>query len=184
MIISVSYFILNRQPLCIRYHPFTNPEPLEYIMHPYYLKQYNNRWFLFGLNDRLRKITIVALDRIIDLSVEHIPYMDNTDFDFKEYFEDIIGVSLIEGETLQKIVLQFNAKAAPYVESKPLHGSQKIISRSANELVVSIEVIPNYELESVILSYGERVKVLEPMAFKMKIEQRLKEALVGYNNIE
>lgn len=40
------HFILNSQPLCIRYHPFTSPESREYIIHPYYLKQYNNRWFL------------------------------------------------------------------------------------------------------------------------------------------
>lgn len=178
------HFILNRQTLCITYHPFNCPEPLQYIMHPYYLKQYNNRWFLFGLNDDLKKITIVALDRILDLTPHHVSYIENHNFDFKDYFDDIIGVSLIEGETLQKIMLRFNAKAAPYVESKPLHGSQKIISRSQGDLVISIEVIPNYELESVILSYGERVSVLEPESFKKKIADRLKEALKGYNSTE
>ena len=39
---------------------------IDFIIHPYYLKQFNNRWFLFGLNDQYKTISNLALDRIID----------------------------------------------------------------------------------------------------------------------
>lgn len=71
---------------------------------------------------------------------------------------------------------------APYVLSKPLHGSQKVILNNESELIVSIEVIPNYELETLILSYGDRVKVLEPEGFQKVITGRLERAAGLYGS--
>jgi len=43
--------VQNTIPLKIAYKDFKTEEPYEFIFHPYYLKQYNNRWFLFGLHE-------------------------------------------------------------------------------------------------------------------------------------
>ena len=75
----------------------------------------------------------------------------------------------------------FSVKSAPYVLSKPLHGSQRKLSDDQNGLLIEIEVIPNFELETLILSYGERVKVLAPEHFKDRISARIKEMATNYN---
>jgi len=64
--------------------------------------------------------------------------------------------------------------------TKPLHGSQKKISNDSNGFRFSIEVIPNHELEKLILSFGEGLKVLEPQFFRDKIKERLQMSLVHY----
>jgi len=175
---SLFHDILYKRVLNITYQSYRNPEPIQMVVHPYHLRQYNNRWFLFGLHNDLQKISTLALDRIVDTEENtDVPYTESTLFDPNDYFEDIIGVSRMEGSQLQRIVLFFRKDAAPYVLSKPLHGSQKVVSRSEEGATVSIEVIPNFELETVILSHGERVKVLEPEDFRLKIEERLREAL-------
>jgi predicted DNA-binding transcriptional regulator YafY len=173
--------ILYKRPLCIQYKPFKSDLVKENIIHPYYLKQYNNRWFLFGLHNDYKKIMNLALDRIIDISTEEISFVPNIDYDFNEYFEDIIGVTKLENIDVQKIVLAFDKQIAPYISSKPLHESQKTVSNSEDELIISIEVIPNYELESLILSFGDRVKVLEPAGFRALIYGRLENAVRNYN---
>lgn len=133
---------------------------------------------MFGWNDELQRISTLALDRIINIEEsKESAFIENTCFDPVDYFEDLVGVSRIEGQTLQRIVLFFTAKSAPYILSKPLHGSQRIVSKSEAGVTVSIDVIPNFELEMVILSHGERVKVIEPADFRLKIEERLKGAL-------
>ena len=38
---------------------------------------------------------------------------------------------------------------------------------------VTIKVIPNYELESLLLSYGENLQVLEPVSFVEKMKSRI-----------
>jgi hypothetical protein len=45
--------IINEQVLEVEYQDFKSEEPFTLTFHPYYLKQYNNRWFVFGLNEEL-----------------------------------------------------------------------------------------------------------------------------------
>src|SRR5690606_36096353 len=128
---SLFHHILYKRVLAFTYHPFSTEVPVQRIIHPYYLRQYNNRWFLFGWNDELQRISTLALDRIVSMEEsKETTFIENTCFDPVDYFEDIIGVSRIEGQTLQRFVLFFTAKSAPYVLSKPLHGSQRIVSKS------------------------------------------------------
>src|ERR1700761_6569946 len=52
--------ILYKKVLCISYHSFKVAGTQKFILHPYFLKQYNNRWFIFGHNARLGKLTNLA----------------------------------------------------------------------------------------------------------------------------
>ena len=56
--------ITNKQVLSVNYRSFKQDVSSIVEIHPYYLKQYNNRWFLLGLNQELNQITNLALDRI------------------------------------------------------------------------------------------------------------------------
>src|SRR5690606_4327222 len=91
--------IIFRKVLKIKYKPFTSDRGLDHVIHPYYLKQYNNRWFLFGKNPQYEEITNLPLDRI-EGEIEYLsrPFMANTDYNFNEYFEDIIGVTKPPGK--------------------------------------------------------------------------------------
>ena len=42
--------VQNKTPLTITYKGFQFEEAHTFVFHPYYLKEYNNRWFLFGLD--------------------------------------------------------------------------------------------------------------------------------------
>lgn len=171
--------IINEQVLKIEYQDFKSDEPFHITFHPYYLKQYNNRWFVFGLNDELDIETWnMALDRIVSIKQVQGSYK-LTDIDWDDYFYDIIGVTKKVGDEVQKIVLEFSQKSAPYVKTKPLHPTQKTEERDG-KLIVRIEVIPNYELESLILSFGENVKVLKPEKLKKKIIDRFEKGRGNY----
>ncbi len=66
-----------------------------YTFHSYYVKQFNNRWFLFGFEDKYESISNLALYRITKLNVVNdIPFKPNITIDFKHHFEDIIGISI------------------------------------------------------------------------------------------
>jgi len=171
--------ILYKKVIKVKYRSFKSDILNNFIIHPYYLKQYNNRWFLFGHNEGIQKLTNLALDRIQSIEDHNLPYSENDTYDFNEYFEDIIGVTKPDNGLVEKIVLKFSDISLPYILSKPLHGSQKVI-KDENEIFISIEVIPNYELESLLLSFGERIKIISPNTLKDKIRLRLNEAVNGY----
>jgi len=144
------------------YRPFKSDQDIDLVLHPYYLKQYNNRWFLFGLNDKYKSISNMALDRIVSFETITLKYIKNKSINFNEYFEDIIGVTMPDKGKLTKIELLFTNEEAPYVLTKPIHGSQKKKKHDENGLTLTIEVIPNIEFEKLILSFGDKVKVIGP----------------------
>lgn len=163
--------ITNKSALNIEYQSFKEIEPKQLLIHPYYLRQFNKRWFLFGLNDKDKLIYNLPLDRIKSISQNSEKYIENTTLDFKEYFEDIVGVSFAPNEKPIKIKLKINNEVTPYILTKPLHGSQKKIESKADATIIEIEVIPNIELKQLILSYGEGMEVISPKSFRVQIKK-------------
>lgn len=70
----------------ITYQSFRMPEPQTVTVHPYYLKQYNNRWFLFCSTGDYTNISNYPLDRIHSVRHANIPYRE-TDINFDEYLK-------------------------------------------------------------------------------------------------
>jgi len=161
--------IINLQALEIEYLPFKREDPMRFTIHPYHLKQYNNRWFLFGLTEKANKITNVALDRIKSIKESKKDYKKNTAINFEEFFEEVIGVTIPEDQTLHKVILKIDAKLWPYIKTKPLHGSQKLKNENEENAIIQLELMLNYELEALILSYGEQMEVLEPDVLRNSI---------------
>ena len=170
-------YIINKQPLTITYEHFSKGTII-WTIHPYYIKQYNQRWFLFGLNEEYRDITNIPLDRISDIKPAKLSFFENQDIDFEEYFDDIIGVSIPKGKVVESLQLKFAPERFPYILSKPIHPSQKIIDKENK--IIQIEVIPNRELEALILSYGNQVEVLSPDSFREQIRQNIAESFEKY----
>jgi predicted DNA-binding transcriptional regulator YafY len=171
--------IVNKQTLRISYQKF-GKESKGYIFHPYFLKQYNNRWFLFGICDHLKEkksVTNLALDRIEQIAYANIPYIENNNVEFNEYFEDVIGVTVYEKE-IERIVLEVDNVLFPYVETKPLHGSQKIKERNQATVTIELNLIINYELENLLLGYIDKIRIVAPDHLRKTMVSRVKEAIM------
>jgi predicted DNA-binding transcriptional regulator YafY len=174
--------IQEKKAVLVKYRPFTTGEPMDIVIHPYFLKEYHNRWYVFGLEHDPRRLVNLALDRILTLGDAPVHYLPNRVIDPEQYFNDIIGVTYYSGMKKEKIVLRFTPDRAPYVKTKPLHPSQQILSDDPDGLTLSIHVIPNKELQREILSFGSDVKVLEPEKVAGEIREVLRRAVELYPN--
>lgn len=170
---------INHKALHIVYQAYGKPEE-QWTIHPYYLKQYNSRWFLFGYNEKYRSISNIPLDRIKSIDDAKKQFVPNKDIDFQEdYFADVIGVTIpADNNGVEKVVLQFSKHRFPFVESKPLHPSQKTID--AEERTIQIDVIPNKELTTLILSFGEDIKVIQPDHLREEIRGKIEKMLKNF----
>ena len=160
-------FILNKQPVVISYKSFKTETGSTFEISPYYLKQYNNRWFLFGWNHLGKHLQNLALDRIHSIEISQDSFIENQ-INFDDYFEDVIGVSNDLAKDPVTVLIALSENIIPYIKSKPIHGSQKI-----NENILSLEVKLNYELEALILSYGENMQVIEPEELVNSLKNRI-----------
>ena len=173
--------IFYKKVLAISYQPFENDIPFEVRLHPYFLKQYNSRWFLFGYNPEKKKHDWnLAIDRIVSVEETKGAYQKNNKIDWQEYFEDIIGVTKPDNAEPEQVVLHFKGRTGKYMETKPLHGSQKSKWIDENTLKISLHVIINYELERLILSYADMVAVIAPLRLADTVKSRLEMAIKQY----
>ena len=175
---------INHQPLNVEYRTFAGNERTT-IIHPYHIKQFNNRWFIIGLQEGSHGnyITNKALDRIVKISRANAPFIPNADIDFNEYFKDIIGVTLPEDHPEpEEVLLKFDEARFPYVVNKPIHPSQE--TADDKEHIIRLRVRPNKELEARIFSYGNQVEVLKPEWLRRQISEKLQEILKKYSSVQ
>lgn len=177
--------IKKKTVLKIKYHPFNPDREMEFVLHPYFLKQYNERWFVLGWNDEAQKIYNLALDRIEGIEATKLDYQD-TGIDFvNEYFGNIIGVTFPEGEEAVDVVLKIAKSRWGYMRTKPLHASQKLLeNKPENKFVkIKIHVIPNNELYSSLLFFGEDIVIEKPTKIRKNMLNIIDKMKQKYSNL-
>lgn len=175
--------ICRKQVLTIGYRSFRSDRNKEVLIHPYYLKEYNNRWFLIGLVHGYETLTNLAFDRILYVNeVTGVSYIENTQYDFNDdYFSDIIGVSKQPNAQPEDVIIRVKPSEYPYIDTKPIHESQRKLKSPEGEFLIGIKVCTNYELEQLILSYGDGIEVISPTTLRDKIRERLTNSVSNYN---
>lgn len=173
--------ISRKEVIELQYQSYKEDKANIYVVHPYYLKEYNQRWFLFAFNNKYKDVTIFSLDRIRGIRKTSDTYIKNETIDFEHYFDERIGVSSIKYEEAIRVIIRVNAEQLQYMLTKPLHHTQEVIEYEQNGgAILSIKVKPNFELIQCLLSFGDRVTVLGPESLREKMKRRIKKNLSNY----
>jgi predicted DNA-binding transcriptional regulator YafY len=174
--------IKNKKVLEIEYQSFNSNVSKNHILHPYYLKEYRNRWYLTGLDDDKKDIITLGLERIISLKENSGLFFTSKTFNPKEYFGNILGISVYNQQnTPEEILISFTPQQALYIKTQPIHQSQQIVTENDQECIIRYHLCLNYELRSYLLSLGKGCKVIQPESLKKEISRMAKEVLELYN---
>lgn len=184
--------IRSQQVIRIEYHLFANPDIRLTDIIPRLIREYNNRWFLVASACDSGTILTFAIDRIEDITPIYtypfIPLSEN----IEERFEEIIGVTFYDEAPLQKIIFWVSDISKDYVETKPIHSSQRTLRKEQDNLrqtftslkggeYYEIECRENYELIRELTSFGPELIVVSPHNIVEKIKQRLKDMQNRYS---
>ena len=176
--------ILDKQPLRIEYKPFVE-DLQQLVIHPYFLKQYNNRWFLLAWSEPAGRIHNFALDRIqrVEPTDEVVYYPQPNNVRFDEYFDDIVGVTNYDDREVETIVLRVSRKSYDYIATKPLHWSQKPVRGGETEdwVTIQLRVKTNTEFEMLLLSYGDAIEVVEPQSLRETMKEKAERMAALYH---
>ncbi|MBT8232870.1 MAG: WYL domain-containing protein [Saprospiraceae bacterium] len=172
--------IKKEKPLMMTYKPFDR-EAFSGVISPYLLKEFDNRWYLYANFHSKNQLRTYGLERITRLNKSLQDYIPSEDFEPDTYFKDIVGVTLAQGQKTKKITFEVYGYTVQYIQTKPIHFSQKLISEEKRKSLFEVELIPNYELESLLLSYGENLKVIKPKNLANKLKARISKMNAMYN---
>ena len=178
-------------------------KPKQYTVHPYQLKQFNDRWFLLcnPVGDEVYPfnpefIANFALDRMDSKFdyVDDIPYID-TVVDLKARYDEIVGVTYYKDVEPEEIIFAVNKASVNYVKTKYIHITQMELDaawadefRSKYPLLkdwtfFSIECRPNTELFARFASYGQNLVVVSPDEEVKKMAEVLRGAADNYDKL-
>ncbi len=174
--------IIKKNPVVLHYKSFKARDANSFDFHPYYLKEYRNRWFVIGLRKRGAELMTLALDRIINIEDCPRPYIPKKkDLNLNNHLKDVLGVSVSPGAKVEKVVLFADNATAPYIITKPIHHSQEVEETLPHGTIISFHVQLNFELEREILGFGDRVRVIAPERLRRRIKDCLNDALDQYH---
>ena len=188
--------IANKQVIELHYHTFAEPDKEKVnIFHPYLLKEYNRRWYLFAAAFTDGKLLNFALDRIDKCVPLPSHKYKECDEDLNEWFEDIVGVTLHLENPVDHILFWVSDKEKGYIESKPIHETQTEQKRKDQQLreqypslkggaFFTIDCRENYELIRDLSSYGKELLVLESKyGVQDKILEKASEMIEEYDKL-
>ena len=169
--------IQQNVPISFKHYSFYHLKEGEYTLKPYFLKQYQNRWYVIGETEKGYRT--FGIDRIENITIGTEKFKAKTE-EAKEKFSHVIGLNYVDHK-IEKIQLSFHISQKPYIVSLPLHHSQKEI-KTNNETTFDIElrIHPNFEFRQQVLKYGSLVRVVEPKWLAEEIKEELRKGFEGY----
>lgn len=165
----------------ISYRAFIRDETYACRFAPYFLKLHNRRWYVYGQDLADGKIRVLALDRIRQLSVTSAPFEKPAGFSGRAYLADCIGIARYDDIPACDIRVKAYGVQAKYVESLPLHTSQKAVETTKDYTVFSYHLCPTIEFYQEILRRGPDIEVLSPASVRNELKDILCRSLKKYN---
>ncbi|PIQ08351.1 MAG: hypothetical protein COW71_12190 [Ignavibacteriales bacterium CG18_big_fil_WC_8_21_14_2_50_31_20] len=171
--------IKEKRLISFTHYNFGTEKIKQFTIEPYLLREYQDRWYIVGIEKKLKSERIFGIDRIDNLKLSDKTFKPNTKIDFIKLFENIIGVRYSDAEA-EKVVLSFTHTQGKYAKSLPLHKSQRVLIDTDDELRVELKIIPNYEFMQKILMLGKTVTIMGPKWLVDNFKADLKKMLENY----
>ena len=165
--------IKKKQVLRITFRSFFKTTKKEYLFHPYLLKQYNRRWFVYGLNssEDIAEWSIPLDDRLIEYSVVDDVSFIESETDWELFFRSMVGVVRPRDAKIERVVIRFHNGRKSFFTTKPFYPDYEEFFEEEKQDQVWFETIINKELVQQLLSYGQELEVLEPESLKMQMRE-------------
>ena len=171
--------IKEKRIISFTHYNFSTEKTKQFTIEPYLLREYQDRWYIVGIDKKLKSDRIFGIDRISELKITDKIFKPNKNIDAINLFENIIGVRYSDAQA-EKVILSFTHTQGKYAKSLPLHKSQRVLIDNDDELRVELTIIPNYEFMQKILMLGKNVAIIEPKWLVDDFKADLKKMLQNY----
>ena len=173
--------LINKEILNIQYLNYHSPDIKEFKFHTYGLKQSTQRWYAIGFFEGQPEIMILALDRIQNIKKSNECFKRNKKVNIKKLFDEVVGINLDDEFDCEEVIIRIYGRQRAYLESLPIHKSQKIIFRGKEYSDYSLKVRPEYEFHRAILGMGEDAEVISPVWVRKNMRRIATEILARYS---
>lgn len=141
-------------------------EPRTYIVQPYCIKVFKQRWYVVGFCKERNALRIFSLDRIQKLNTLDTKFIVPKDFDGNDYFENCFGIIADDDVSVEIIRIKVYGMHVQYVRALPFHHSQVEIETNNEYSIFELKMKPTFDFKQELLSRGADIEVLSPLFFR------------------
>ncbi|WP_139856534.1 helix-turn-helix transcriptional regulator [Aequorivita sinensis] len=166
------------------YQTFYHENAIERTVKPLAIKEFKYRWYLFAQSTTDEKVKCYGLDRMSNLQISNTNFVPLTNYNLSEELKYCFGIVSPNAEKPSDIVLSFNPFNGLYIKTLPLHHTQQILLDTADELRISLKLYLTDDFIMELLSYGDKVKVLQPEELANKLRTTYENALCSLRKLK
>ena len=172
----------ENRTVTITYCAFGKTKSYTFCIEPYCVKLFENRWYVLAHNVQYDDIRIYGLDRIEDLKVEDRTFKLTKDFSASDFFSSYYGIVTNMNINPERIVIRAYKDHIPYINSLPLHHSQKLLEDNGEYADFELYLVPTYDFVMRLLHVGAMIEVVSPVSLRKTMKGWISDMYNLYKN--
>lgn len=161
----------KRKALLCDYYSFNKVTKKEQRLIPYFLKTWEQRWYLVAEPDnRHHGLSVFAMERMDNIRLTEEKATPSNDITVDEYFEGSFGVNHSDNQKAERVIIKVYGSQADYIRALPIHESQREMEHTDEYTIFEYHIVPCYNLYQQLLWHRERLEVLEPLSMREEIK--------------
>lgn len=172
----------ENRTVTITYCAFGKTKSYTFCIEPYCVKLFENRWYVLAHNVQYDDIRIYGLDRIEDLKVEDRTFKLPKDFSASDFFSSYYGIVTNMNINPERIVIRAYKDHIPYINSLPLHHSQKLLEDNGEYADFELYLVPTYDFVMRLLHVGAMIEVVSPVSLRKTMKGWISDMYNLYKN--
>ena len=163
------------------YYSFNKKSVKQQKLIPYFLRTWENRWYLVAEPDNHHHgQSVFALERMDNIRLTEEKMLPSKKITAEEYFDGSFGVNHSDDQKPERILIKVYSTQVEYVRALPIHESQREIETTDEWSIFEYRIIPCFNLYQQLLWHREKVEVLEPKSVREEMKKIVEDIQKNY----
>ena len=163
------------------YYSYNKKSVKHQTLIPYFLRTWENRWYLVAEPDNHHHgQAVFALERMDNIRLTEEKMLPSKKITPEEYFDGCFGVNHSDDQKPERILIKVYSTQVEYIKKLPIHESQKEIEATDEWSIFEYRIIPCFNLYQQLLWHRERIEILEPKSIRDEMKRIIEEMLNHY----
>ena len=163
------------------YYSYNKKSVKHQMLIPYFLRTWENRWYLVAEPDNHHHgQSVFALERMDNIRLTGEKMLPSKKITPEEYFDGCFGVNHSDDQKPERILIKVYSTQVEYIKKLPIHESQKEIEATDEWSIFEYRIIPCFNFYQQLLWHRERIEILEPKSIRDEMKRIIENMLNHY----
>ena len=172
----------DNRTVAITYCGFNKSRSYTFPVEPYCVKLFEGRWYVLARDVQYDELRIYGLDRIERIEPTGDTFKLPKGFSAAAYFAPCYGIVTSPDIPAERIQIRVYQGHIPYMQSLPLHPSQRLLADHGTYADFELYLAPTYDFIMRLLHVGSMLEVLSPVSLRQQMKAWTSKMYEMYRN--